>query len=160
MRNPLLSVRFPTLAALLLLAPAAAVAQPMYIYPQKEQPADQQARDKGECQEWATQQTGFDPLAPPSTSAPTPQPGGPNAVRGAARGAAVGAAVGAIAGDAGKGAGAGAAAGGLGGAMRRRDAERQAEAQHEQQEAQVDAQRAEHRRAMTACLEARGYSVQ
>ncbi len=133
-------------------------AQEMFIYPQKGQTAEQQASDKGQCQQWATSQTGFDPLAPPPSvsSAPPPQGG---AVRGAARGAAAGAAVGAIAGDAGKGAAAGAAVGGIGGGVRKRDAEAQVAQQNQQQAASVDAKRAEFQRAVGACLEGRGYTV-
>jgi hypothetical protein len=137
---------------------AAAGAQQMYIYPDKGQSEKQQADDKGECQQWATTQTGFDPLTPPpSTATPPPRQG--NAVRGAARGAAVGAVAGAIAGDAGKGAAIGAGVGGAGGAIRQRDTNVHAAEANQAQAESVDAQRAEHRRAMSACLEAQGYSV-
>jgi Glycine-zipper domain len=151
-------VGFAALAGLALALATAAGAQEMFIYPEKGQSAEQQASDKGQCQQWATDQTGFDPLAGPSSvSAAPPTQGG--AVRGAARGAAVGAAVGAIAGDAGKGAAAGAAAGGIGGGLRRRDAERQVDQQNQQQTDAADAKRAEFQRAMGACLEGRGYTV-
>jgi hypothetical protein len=130
----------------------------MFIYPEKDQSEQKQAQDKGECQEWATKQTGFDPLAPPpSVATAAPRQGG--AVRGAARGAAVGAVGGAIAGDAGKGAAIGAGVGGAGGAIRQRGRNLDAAEQNQQQAADVEAERAEHRRAMSACLEARGYSV-
>ena len=145
------------LAGVALLA-AAASAEQMYLYPQKDQTPERQARDKGECQEWATKQTGFDPLASPPTTATAPPAQG-RAVRGAARGAAVGAVAGAIAGDAGKGAAIGAGVGGAGGAIRQRDANLHAMEESQEQAAQVEAQRAEHRRAMSACLEARGYTV-
>src|SRR5216683_877425 len=73
-------------------------AQPSaYVYPQKGQTAEKQSRDTADCQTWAKQQTGFDPLTD------------------SAKGAGVGALVGAT-GDAGAGAAIGAAAGGIGGA--------------------------------------------
>src|SRR5216684_2107274 len=73
-------------------------AQPSaYVYPQKGQTADKQARDTADCQGWAKQQTGFDPLTD------------------SAKGAGVGALVGAVGGAA-AGAAIGAAAGGIGGA--------------------------------------------
>jgi hypothetical protein len=151
-----------TVAALLAAAllPGLALAADMYVYPQKGQNAQQQAKDEGECRSWAAGQTGFDPAsAPPPThgSAYEAQQGG--VVRGGARGAATGAVVGAIAGDAGKGAAAGAAGGALIGGMRRRDQQRQQDQQYNQQVQAYNARRAEWKRATSACLEARGYSV-
>lgn len=49
---------------------AAAQAGEPYVYPAKGQSADKMAVDKAECQAWATQQTGFDPLK--SATAPAP----------------------------------------------------------------------------------------
>ena len=73
-------------------------AQPSaYVYPQKGQTAEKQSRDTADCQHWAKQQTGFDPLTD------------------SAKGAGVGALVGALGGAA-AGAAIGAAAGGIGGA--------------------------------------------
>ena len=128
-----------------------------FVYPQKGQSPEQQQRDQGECHVWATQQTGFNPGAPPPQGASAPPQGG--ALRGAARGAAVGAVGGAIAGDAGKGAAIGAATGGLLGTMRRADQMRQQQAQQEQAQA-VQAQSAStYNRALSTCLGARGYTV-
>jgi len=82
----------------------------MYMYPQRGQSPQQQARDQSDCQAWASQQTGYNPMmaqAPPPTAA-APQGG---VVRGGARGAAVGAVGGAIGGAPGVGAAAGAAGG-------------------------------------------------
>src|SRR5258708_10547673 len=65
-------------------------AQPSaYVYPQKGQTADKQARDTADCQGWAKQQTGFDPLTDSAKRA------GVGALVGAAGGAAAGAATGA-----------------------------------------------------------------
>ena len=36
------------------------------VYPGQGQSDEQMAKDKFECQRWATEQTGFDPLATPS----------------------------------------------------------------------------------------------
>lgn len=82
----------------------------VYAYPKKGQSAEQQSRDRLECEAWAKQQTGFDPAADTAKGA------GLGALIGAVGGAATGAAVGAAAGSPGKGAAIGAAAGGLGGA--------------------------------------------
>ena len=127
-------------------ARSAAQAQPkqQFIYPQKGQSPDQQAKDQAECQSWAKQQSGVDPNAPPPQGGHT---GG--TLGGAAKGAAVGAAVGAIAGDAGRGAGAGAVVGGVGG---RRGSKKAAQAE---QATTTDT----FQRAFAACMEGRGYTV-
>jgi hypothetical protein len=154
-----------------------AVAQAVVIYPAKGQSAAQQSKDEGECQVWAKQNTGIDPLAlagaaaqpPPVAAAPAPVESGQR-VKGAARGAAGGAVVGAIAGDAGTGAAVGAAAGTVAGGSRKRRAEReseaagqqaqaQAQAQQQAQSASTQAQLATFNKAYAACLEGRGYSV-
>src|SRR5437773_11422861 len=89
----------------------------VFVYPKQGQSQEAFESDQYACHNWAKQQTGFDPGAPPqAAAAPPPQQGG--AVRGAARGAAVGAAAGAVGGDAGKGAAVGATAGAVGGRMR------------------------------------------
>lgn len=149
------------IAAAGLLFWASAAQGQVYVYPQNGQSEEQQQKDKAECQSWATQQTGYDPLQPPVASAPPPQQSstGPGAVGGAARGAAVGAAVGAIAGDAGKGAAIGAAGGGLTGGMKRKRGKREHEQAQEQQAAQVQQARAQFDRAFRTCVEGRGYSV-
>jgi len=139
-----------------LLATGSAWGQQMFVYPQKGQSPQQQAQDQGECQAWATQQTGG-----PQTSAPPPMATAPTTspMRGAARGAAVGAVGGAIAGDAGKGAAVGAASGAMIGGMRRRDQMEQQQAQQAQYQQQQAAQADTYRRALTSCLNAKGYSV-
>jgi len=157
---------------------AAALAQSndIYIYPARGQSQAQQNQDRYECHSWAVNQTGFDPSRPPQAAMPaapapnTYQPSQRHIVRGAGRGAALGAVGGAIAGDAGKGAAAGAAMGGLVGGFRRRDEKRQQYAQQQymqQQYAQQQQyayqssqnQRAAYQRAMAACLQGRGYTV-
>lgn len=137
----------------------AANALGVYVYPQKGQSASKQSNDESECYKSATQRTGVNLADAKPTPAPhaTMQGGG---ARGAARGAAVGAVGGAISGDAGKGAGYGA----LAGTIRGRRVQNQANAQAQQQaQANANAQYAQNvdkvKRAYTACLDARGYSV-
>ena len=143
-----------------------ALAQEHMIYPAKGQSQDQMEKDKFECYNWAKQQSGFDPMAPPTaTEAPPPQQaqqGG--AVRGAARGAAVGATAGAVSGrSSSRGARTGAATGALVGGMRRRDQQRQQQQANQQwaqqQSAQYTQARDSYNRAYRACLEGRGYTV-
>jgi hypothetical protein len=156
------------LASMLILpfgyATALAQGEPI-IYPNKGQTKQEQDKDKYECYDWAKQQSGFDPMAPPTASTPPPkseaQQGGVG--RGAVRGGLVGVTVGAIAGDAGKGAAIGAASGALIGGMRRRDQvarQDQAEQQWAQQEsARYNQGRSEYNRAFSACMEGRNYTV-
>ena len=136
-------------------------AQEPFVYPAQGQSPAKMATDKAECQAWATQQTGFDPLRAaqaPSAASNQPQRGG--LVRGGARGAAAGAAIGAIAGDAGKGAEIGAVAGGLGGAARKRRQEQQAQQEQAQQSQAQSQQMNTYLRAYGACLKGRGYTVE
>jgi hypothetical protein len=163
--------------ALFALASASA-AQNLIIYPAKNQTPAQQNKDQAECQTWAKNNTGIDPLAlanqasqpaPVAQQAAPPPPSGQR-VRGAARGAAGGAAIGAIAGDAGKGAAIGAVAGTMAGGARQRAATQQTAAANQQAQAQanqqaqsnqawVQSQLATFNKAYSACLEGRGYTV-
>jgi hypothetical protein len=145
---------------------SAARAQDVIAYPAAKQTPEQQSRDRYECHSWAVQQSGFDPSQQQvAQGAPPPPPAAPQggAVRGAARGAALGAVGGAIGGDAGKGAAIGAGTGALFGAMRKADQRRQQDAYQQQyaqtQQSGLDAQRSTYNRALTACLEGRGYRV-
>lgn len=142
-----------------LLGATPAAAQEIFVFPEKGQDEAQQNADRAACHVWAVNQTGFDPTTASATAPPSQEARQGGAVRGAARGAAVGAAVGAIAGDAGKGAAAGAAGGGLIGGMRRQDQRARQEQEQRNWQAQQDAQRASYQRALTACLEGKGYTV-
>lgn len=149
-----------------LLAPLSVGAQDLFIYPSQGQSQDQQDRDRFECHNWASQQTGFDPTrmaqapgaAPPQKEAPQ---GG--VLQGGLRGGAIGAVGGAIGGDVKKGAAIGAASGALIGGFRRNDQKRrqkQERQNYRQAQSQHDAQlRNSYNRAMTACLQGRGYTV-
>jgi Glycine zipper len=179
-RLPSTGPKLPSLVLLmavqLLLGTAGAQTNNIFVYPAKGQSQAQQDRDRYECHSWAVRQTGFDPTrAAPAAMPPPPQtmpyqPSQRHVLRGAGRGAALGAVGGAIAGDAGTGAAAGAAMGGLVGGFRRRDERRQQYAQQQYQQQQYTQQHAAnqaaqqsqfaaYQRALAACLQGRGYTV-
>ena len=143
----------------------------VYFYPKEGQTTEQQSRDHYECYNWAMQQTGFDPSQssiPPERRVkvvPMPPPGHDTAVL-AITGAVLGAL---IAGPRHAGAGAliGAGSGAIAGAAS--DASRQQNAQQLEEayvnrdqalDASYEGKASDFRRAMSACLEGRGYSVQ
>jgi hypothetical protein len=131
-------------------------AQGLTFAPSKGQSAEQQAKDGGECQAVAVQQSGFDPAKAQAAATPS-QPAGGERAKGAARGAAVGAAAGAIGGDAGKGAAAGAAAGTVAGGSRKRQAGREQAAQAQQQETAAAQGQGAFDKALITCMQGRGY---
>jgi len=134
----------------------------LYVFPAKNQTAQQQEKDESDCYTWAVQQSGYDPINPTKVQAQQVDQGPDgSAVRGAAGGAAMGAAIGAMCGDAGKGAAWGAAAGAVAG-RRRRNMENAAEQQqNNQQAAQTNQNLVDgFKKAYTACLEGKGYTVQ
>lgn len=132
----------------------------LYVYPNKGQSESQQANDESICYKSAAAKTGVDPANLPPAPAPQPTQHQGGAVKGAARGAAAGALIGAIAGNAGHGAAIGATAGGIGGyAGQRRlnEAEQHyAKAAAQQQQSQT---MNTFRRAYSACVESKGYTV-
>jgi Glycine zipper len=130
----------------------------IFIYPGKGQTKEQQEQDEFACYKWAKEQTGFDPTQPVQQAAAPPPPGR-EVGRGAARGAAIGAIGGAIGGDAGKGAAIGAGVGAAGGVARRRHAEREQQAAQQQAAQQHEASINGYKRAFSACMTARGYTV-
>jgi hypothetical protein len=159
----------------------------MFAYPKNNQNPDQQLKDESDCYGSARQNTGVDPQTPPPAgpSAQQQQTAQQQAaqqagkdvskggtVKGAAGGAAGGAAIGAIAGDAGKGAAIGATVGAVAGRRKQRMKEEKTKEQAAQQTAQGQQQaqaqtQAQYqggidtfKRAFSACMDARGYSVQ
>jgi len=156
----------------------------LYAYPGKGQSHDQQLIDESDCYNSAQQQTGVNADAPapqPPSSADVqaaqaqaaesaPQQKGGRA-KGAAKGAVGGAVIGGIAGDAGKGAAIGAGVGTVHGGRKQRKAneasKEQASAQagsdvqqqYQNQKAAYDQQMNTFKRAFSACMESRGYSV-
>jgi hypothetical protein len=139
-------------------------------YPAAGQSPAQQDRDRYECYRWAVQQTAFDPnsqhVAPHQrVDVISSAPPGSNTAGGAVTGALVGAAVSRPRVAAG-GALIGALAGALIGATADADNPAQAERAQERiekndarQEAQLDREAGAFRRATSACLAARGYTV-
>ena len=148
--------------------PSAGAQLGLYSFPAKGQTKEVQYKDEEACYAWAHEQTGIDPAlvkanpdsAAKAAKAKTAEATTGAAVGGAARGAVAGVAIGAIAGDAGKGAAIGATAG----AMAGRRAKKQAEAQAGKQGAAAANAQAEElmstfKKAMSACLEGKGYTV-
>lgn len=139
----------------------------VYFYPTQGQTPERQERDRYECYNWAVSRTGFDPSRrplPPSQRGVVvpPRPTGEATVGGALIGAIIGAAV-SDSRNAASGAIVGAAAGGLLGAASEsaqadEDARRYAASQAAAAAGNGRAA-ADYQRAMSACLEARGYSV-
>lgn len=136
-------------------------AQELFIYPQKDQSAEQQDKDKYECYNWAKSNSGFDPMAAPTTS--TAPPKTREKSYGALKGAGIGAIGGKVFGSSKKTTRTAAAAGGLLGGVRQHQhnsAEQQKRDDWEQREASNYANnRNNYNRAYAACLEGRGYTV-
>jgi hypothetical protein len=142
----------------------------VYAYPQQGQTPEQTDRDRYDCHEWAVKQSNFDPSAPGTpphdrvvvASGPPP---GTNTAIGAVTGAILGAV---IAGPRNSGFGAvaggitGAAIGSTGDAANAQAQNQQVQAaryQDARQAAALDQKASDYRRAVSACLEGRGYTV-
>jgi hypothetical protein len=148
---------------------AASAGADIYVYPTKGQTDSQLDRDRYECHSWAFKQTGYDPSAPhlaphqqvQVVAMPADHQG---AVGGAMTGAVIGASVSRPY-DAARGAIVGAVAGAVLGAAsdsaRARElAGNQRPTPTEQAEqARLEKQAYDYRRAISACLEGRGYTV-
>jgi hypothetical protein len=142
----------------------------VYAYPLHGQTPEQQDRDHYECSQWATQQTGFDPSAPgvaphDRVMVASGPPPGTNTAIGAVAGALLGAVI-APRWQAAPAAIAGAVVGGaIGSTADAANAATNAQnaravAIGNQQAAAVQEHNAaNYRRALSACLDARGYSV-
>ena len=143
----------------------------VYFYPKAGQTNDQQSRDHYDCYNWAVQQTGFDPgqSAIPTDQrvrvVPMPPPGHDTAtlaIAGAVLGALIGGPRHAV-GGALIGASGGAIAGAASDSARVESARQQEEAYAARDragDARLNEKAFGFRRAMSACLEGRGYSVQ
>lgn len=148
--------------------PSRAQQMGLYVFPSAGQEKGVQLSDEQQCYEWAQQQSGIDPTTVTANTDSAARASGDKAasattgatVGGAARGAAAGALIGAAAGDAGKGAAIGAAAGAVGGRRAKKRAEAQAEnAGANQAVAVANDKIVQFKKAMTACLEGKGYTV-
>ena len=160
----------PAAAAAVSATPANTSLTQVYFYPQRGQSQTQQDRDRYECFNWSVQQTGFDPSrrsVPAEHSKPLVPVNntGATVVGGALMGAAIGAAV-SNHGEHDEGAVIGAIAGtALGALAANAQSTAQASATHAAQKqvtparSSYEQQAAEYRRAMSACLEGRGYVV-
>jgi hypothetical protein len=152
---------------------ASAPPAPMYFYPERGQSETQQERDRYECYRWAVRETGFDPgmtavrqpIAPPPAPPPEVLRDGSSVVGGAATGAVLGAAVSSHR-HAGEGAVIGAIFGALLGASaqeaRAQAIERAAARRQRDAELYAEASRVpldNFRRAMSACMQSRGFRV-
>lgn len=151
-------------------APPPPPPQKVFVYPNNGQSPQQTERDRYECHVWAVQQTGVDPSRPdaPPAERVVVQPANPPGT-----GTAVGAIGGAILGSilAGpRNAGAGLVLGAATGAVVGSASDANAQAQARAQQAQINQQTAEqmaasrqradlYRRALSACLQGRGYTV-
>lgn len=139
-----------------------AAAQQPIIYPAKGQSPDQQRTDTAECQSWAQQTTGVNPvaLAEQMANSPPPQQQG-GIMRGAAGGALFGTLIGGAAGGHwGEGAGIGALVGTMGSGMRMRREQQQMAEQQQGSKQQVSGQLSTYNRAVGACMTGRGYTVE
>jgi hypothetical protein len=166
-----------------------ACARDLFVYPKGGQSPEQQKQDESECHSWAVSKSGFDPNNPPtppatpSYGAPPPKKGGflnigeggmfqgSGAAGDAATGAALGAIGGAIAGGPGMGAAIGAASSTLFGAIKRSERQSEEEAWRQRQEAEtqrareayrqeVQEQASDYKRAFSACMTSRNYTVE
>jgi outer membrane lipoprotein SlyB len=143
-----------------------AYAQEPIVFPAKGQSDEQMDKDKYECYTWAKKETGFDPMAIPTASAPPPKQKETKASagRGAVGGALLGAGLGKITGGSAK---KGAIAGGVGGAVvggsrkaRTEEENKKAKKKWKKEQGQEYMQeRSEYNRAFSACLEGKGYTV-
>jgi hypothetical protein len=150
---------------------AATLAQ-VYFYPKQNQTPERMDRDRYQCYQGAVKQTGFDPNAsslPPKQRMaviPAPAPG-----QEVAASTVIGAAIGAIAagprhalGGAAIGAGTGVLVGTASASAKQESARQMEESLNSQEEARydrdVEGKASAFRRAMSACLEGRGYGVQ
>ncbi len=145
--------------------------RPIYFYPTQGQSEMSQDRDRYECSLWAVQQSGFDPssteLAPHQRIVVETQSAqGHNTLLGAASGAVIGAVVSPPhhgAGAAAIGAVVGAVIGAASDASNNGQAEALQESydrQSAREAAVIERQAGDYRRALQACMEGRGYSVQ
>ena len=133
----------------------------LYVFPSNDQNKEQQDADEMACYRWAKEQSGVDPMNPPEVqAAQVDKSADGSAIVGAAGGAAAGAAIGAIAGDAGQGAAIGAVVGGLRG--RRAKVAGDARQQQANNAAAAAAQEElmnNFKKAFSACMEGKGYTV-
>jgi outer membrane lipoprotein SlyB len=150
--------------------PPAPTSQTVYFYPERGQSAERQDRDRFECYQWARQQTGIDPGMTPLRAVRPPPVVVERDARGAVIGGITGAAIGATVVSphhAGEGMVLGAVLGAVLGTVvgaaadnaRAEAAEHRAEMRASAAQVRAQAPLGEFRRAMSACMGGRGYTV-
>ncbi len=144
------------LASALLISVGAQASQ--YVFPKDGQTAEQQEMDEFTCHKWAVEQTGYNPQTTQAAAPAESTPG--SGLRGAARGAIAGAVIADVGGnDTSNGASKGAAVGLLAARSGSRKANQAKENNTAQQQANSQNKTAEYKKATSACLEGKGYSV-
>jgi hypothetical protein len=140
--------------------------QRVFVYPANGQSPEQTDRDRYECHIWAVQQTGVDPSRADASAyervvVQPANPPGSGAVAGAIGGAIIGSIIGGP-----RNAGAGLLIGGATGAVVGSAADANAQAQAQQTQAQLNQNAAagraradSYKRAISACLQGRGYTI-
>jgi len=147
----------------------------IYAFPAAGQDASQQSQDETACYTWAVQNTGTDPFElskqvdqqkqqAAANQQAAAQAGKGAGAKGAMGGAAAGALIGEVASDdAGKGAAIGATAGAVAGRRKAKKGEQQAAAQGQAQVQQAEASAAQQmdafKKAFSACMESKKYTV-
>lgn len=134
----------------------------LYVFPANNQSAEVVEQDDAYCYNWAREQSGYDPINPPEVVGADvdTSPDG-SMIRGGAGGAAAGAAIGAIAGDAGRGAAIGAVVGGLRGRRAKVVGDAQQQQANDAAAGQYSAAlEADFKKAYSACMGGKGYTVQ
>ncbi len=146
---------------------AQASASGLYVYPRNGQSVDLQSSDNWQCNRSAVEVTGYDPANPSAYTPPQPDRAAQgrtlakSAVLGSAASSAVGAAAGAAIGQAARGAAVGAAGGGMAGLIQGLFSVFSQSGRQQQQQQQIQQQHlSDYQRAFSACMDARGYSVQ
>jgi hypothetical protein len=128
----------------------------LYVFPKNHQTANQQLTDESQCYSDAKTRTGFDPNATTTASKTSDQKsGGKPVAQGAAHGAAISGATG---GDPAAGARRGAVIGGIR-AKRQEKKQEQADQQADADKTKQQQGLTDFKRSLSACLDARGYSV-
>ncbi len=150
----------PLLAGAMFAGPALAQQiQPVFIYPNEEQTQEQLGKDKAECEMWTFEQIGF-PAGYVAEEDAGKDKVKKHAAIGTLAGAGIGAAAGAAGGKPGKGAAVGAAAGLIGGLIIGSKKKKKAREEAAEDQTAIDVQYNDnYKRAMTACMTARGYTV-
>ena len=131
----------------------------LYVYPRAHQSSTQQLTDESQCYSNAKTQTGFDPNATTTATAAktSDKKTGDNPVaQSAVRGAVISGATG---GDPAEGARRGAIIGGVRAKRKQKQEDEQAEKQADASKAASQQPLDNFKRSLTACLDARGYSV-